>query len=461
VNWRRTLVCLLVFVVFASRLAHVDLLWIEEAYGMAAGAEVLRGHLLYRDIWFDKPPLYALFYAMLGASPGALLRAAGTLLVLGVCYLTWRLGRHLWGSDEGLIAATLVGFSLVFWVPSAVIAVAPDLLMMAPHLGAVYLAVRGKAFSAGVLAGVATLCNSKGILVIPVCFLWVPHRSVAVLAGWAVPQLAALSLLPPESYWRQVWAWGFAYSGDTFLSNPLVEGLRRSLNWAGFHAVLVIGACVWFAKERDWRLAGWIAVSVLAVAGGFRFFPRYYFQLLPVMALVGARGLLLMPQRWRIVAAMMLLVPLVRFGPTYLHAAGGGENWSDTRMMQDSRVVGEWLRVRRGPGDTLLVWGYRPDIYVFSGLPAASRFLDSQPLTGVLADRHLTTSVPTVPGIAESNRRVLVQAQPTYIVDGLGLLNPSLGIDRYPDLRQWLSRYVEVSRTEMSVVYRLGIVAAR
>jgi hypothetical protein len=60
----------IVLLVVATRLCHLHLVWIEEAYGMAAAAEVLRGKLLYRDIWFDKPPLYALFYTLCGAVPG-------------------------------------------------------------------------------------------------------------------------------------------------------------------------------------------------------------------------------------------------------------------------------------------------------------------------------------------------------------------------------------------------------
>jgi len=55
---------LLALLVLLTRFCHRDLLWIEEAYPMAAAAEILRGKVLYRDIWFDKPPFYALFYAL-------------------------------------------------------------------------------------------------------------------------------------------------------------------------------------------------------------------------------------------------------------------------------------------------------------------------------------------------------------------------------------------------------------
>ena len=41
------------------RLAQYHTLWVEESYGLAAAQQLLAGRALYRDIWFDKPPLYA------------------------------------------------------------------------------------------------------------------------------------------------------------------------------------------------------------------------------------------------------------------------------------------------------------------------------------------------------------------------------------------------------------------
>ncbi len=104
---------------------------------------------------------------------------------------------------------------------------------------------------------------------------------------------------------------------------------------------------------------------------------------------------------------------------------------------------------------TLLVWGYRPDIFAYTRMPAGSRFLDSQPLTGVLADRHLTSSQPIAPEWAARNRRELIASDPTWIVDGLGPLNPALAITNFPDLREWLGNYREVGRTRFSIIYKL------
>jgi len=54
---------------------------VEEAYPLAAARAMLAGKALYRDIWFDKPPLSALFYVLIDARTGFVLRLAGALFV--------------------------------------------------------------------------------------------------------------------------------------------------------------------------------------------------------------------------------------------------------------------------------------------------------------------------------------------------------------------------------------------
>jgi hypothetical protein len=455
VTWRHAAILCLVLVVFASRLCHLDVIWIEEAYGLAAAREMLAGKALYRDIWFDKPPLYALVYIFWLAQDGWPLRVGGSLFVLLGCALAYRFARDKWGPDEGVAAAGLLGFYLTFGIPSAVIALAPDLLMVVPHIAAVCFAWREKPLIAGMLAGVALLCNPKGVFVLAACFMCAPRSFIRLSVGFVLPNALALALLDARSYWEQVWSWGFRYSADTFIGNPLTEAAVRTMNWAGFHAVLVVtGAAVYLWRERNWRFLLWMGVSMAAVVTGWRFFPRYYFALLPVFVLTGARGLCLLTPRWRAAVLALMLIPAIRFGPRYVQLArDGGERWSDLALMHDSRRAAKLLDSTNE--STLLVWGYRPDVFIFSGLSAGTRFLDSQPLTGVLADRHLRESRPTLPDIAARNRQELMRSYPSFIVDGLGPLNPELAITQFQDLQPWLARYEVIGRTELSVVYRL------
>ena len=433
-----------------ARTAHLDLVWIEEAYGMAAAKEVLRGKQLYREIWFDKPPLYAWFYTLCGGLPGWPLRILGSAWISLCAASVYFAGRSLWGSREGLLAAGLCLVYLTFWIPSAVMAIAPDLLLLVPHAVAVGLAVRGQSFAAGMVSGVGLLCNSKALFVVAAVLVWAPSR-LAVIGGCAAVQAGALLVMPARLYWEQVWLWGFRYSSETFVQSPVLEGLRRTGGWVWFHAAAVVGTAVCFARERNWQIGAWAALALAGMIAGSRFFPRYYFLLLPVVALAAARGLVLLRSRARVIVLLLLLIPMVRFGPRYASVARyGTAGWADAALMEDSRQVAGMLP----RACKLLVWGYRPDVYVFSGCAAASPFLDSQPLTGVIADRHLTDSTVTYPELARENRRKLTSYRPEFIVDGLGVANPALAIERYPDLNDWLAEYERVGRTDMSIVYR-------
>jgi hypothetical protein len=106
-------------------------------------------------------------------------------------------------------------------------------------------------------------------------------------------------------------------------------------------------------------------------------------------------------------------------------------------------------------GDTLFVWGFRPELYPYTGLRAGTRFLDSQPLTGVPADRHLTQSEPVATSFTQAHREELAQSRPTFVLDGLSAFNPALAMDRYEELRPWLENYRAVGRTRTFVIYRL------
>ena len=434
---------LLFAAVLLLRLCHRDIVWVEEGYPLAAAAEMLRGKALYSEIWFDKPPLFPAFYMLFGALAGWPLRVAGALYVLLSAWAAGRVAAHVWGQREERLAAALTAFALTFGIPASVMVIGPDLMLIPLQAAAFLAAWKRQAFAAGLLAGIGMLINGKMLLLLPVMIVLRP----VWLAGFLAPQLV---LLPVASaYWMQVWAWGSMYSRDTFIANPVLEGLQRTMNWMGFHAAIVIGAAVGLREQpakRRWLL--WIACALVALTAGLRFSPRYYFLLLPPLTILAARGLALGK---RPLLLLLLLIPLIRFGPRYLELAQGkGSTWSDLAMEQDSRAAAGLLK---GEGD-LLVWGYRPEIYVLSGKPAATRFLDSQPLTGVFADRHLTNSTPTAAALARTNRAELISTKPEWIVDGLGPYNPQLAITQFEALRPWLQAYVETGRTQGTIIYR-------
>ena len=251
-----------------------------------------------------------------------------------------------------------------------------------------------------------------------------------------------------------------------FAANPLIEGLVRTLGWTGFHAGAVLAAAVGLAGDGGTEpktsplhgrgsihWLGWLLIALAGVCAGLRFFPRYYFLLLVPITLLAARGWVLSGPKTRIAILLLLTVPMVRFAPSYVRALRDG-GWRDSAMDRDSRAAAQLVRLRAHPGDTLFVWGYRPELYPYTGLKAATMYLDSQPLSGVPADRHLTESTPVETAQAARRRAEIPLSTPTFVVDGLGPYNPRLAITRYPDLSAWLAHYQEVARTGGTVIWQ-------
>src|SRR5205814_7384562 len=109
-----------------ARLCHVEILWAEETLPLAAAQQIRAGKVLYRDIWFDKPPAAPLLYSVIGGEAGWVLRSAGALYALLCCWIAFAFARDLWGESEGRWAAGLLGFFLIFDFPSSVIPLAAD-----------------------------------------------------------------------------------------------------------------------------------------------------------------------------------------------------------------------------------------------------------------------------------------------------------------------------------------------
>ena len=118
------------------------------------------------------------------------------------------------------------------------------------------------------------------------------------------------------------------------------------------------------------------------------------------------------------------------------------------------------IRGAGGESDYLYIWGYKADIYYWSGLLPASRYLSAQPLTGVPADvHHKSRSRPILDESLTAAARArlvsdLEQTRPRYIVDELGYFNTELSIQSYPELREFLRGYKNTGEEGSFIIYR-------
>jgi len=351
----------------------------------------------------------------------------------------------------------------------------PDTLMIAPHLGAIYLAWRRKPLAAGILAGVAFLLSPKALFVLASCVLFggLPWLALSFIAVNLVAAAWLASNHALSAYWEQVWQWGFHYIGTSPPNASLTTGIASFIGWFGFHAALCLAAAWYILREKPPRLTAWFLVSLAGTGLGFHFAPRYINQLLPPLVILAGCGLAQLfasNQRHAALAAALrvlivgsLIVPIIRFGPSYVELARDdlarrGHSWRDVAMDQESRAAAAIVEVASRPGDTIFIWGYRPNIIAYTRLPVAGKFWDSQPLTGVPADRHLSTDVPVSAAWARDNRLEFVQSPaPIFVIDGLSRYNPSLDIHRFPELSDWMRQYCEVGEAGATTIYRLCV----
>src|SRR5580698_8936228 len=212
-------------VVIAARLCHSHVLWADDNLPLAAAMQVARGKTLYKDVWFDKPPLLAWIDLLWGARAGVLLRLAGAIYAIAASLAAWWFAKSKWSEREGLFAAALLAFFLTFDLPSAIIPLASDMLLILPHILAIYFAWRGRAFWSGVAAGVGLLASSKAIFVLAACLLWQWRSAPLLLLGFLAPNAIALGWMwmhgSAAEYYRQAWQWGSIYASNTFIENPL------------------------------------------------------------------------------------------------------------------------------------------------------------------------------------------------------------------------------------------------
>jgi hypothetical protein len=454
---------LLFVLLLAAHLSHSGVLWEGETLPLASAMQMAHGSILYRDIWFDKPLLVPAIYLLWGAKSGIALRIAGATYAFAASLLAFAVAETVWTEREGYRAAGLLAFFLTFDTHSAVLPLGADMLLLVPHLAAILLAIRKKPLWAGAAAGVGFLFNTKAVFVLAACALFSWPAIIPLAAGFVTPCLIALAWLAGTHsltpYIDQVWHWPSLYASSPVVSNPVANGLVRTFNWLGFHAVLLIAAIALWWQREHLKFLLWAVLCYGGVILGWRFFPRYFLLLLVPMVIAGSRGLpLLKPRMLAIAALLTLSIPLIRFGPRYVLLANDllhnrPSNWNDLALDQDSKDASMLALAKAKPGSTLYVWGYRPEMYIYTKMRAASTYLDCQALTGVPADRHLTQStVVLTTGTAEA-RASLAQSTPDVLIDGLSLYNPALSPDHYPELRNWLGGYRMVGRTKGALVY--------
>src|SRR5438093_3779563 len=485
-------IILLTVVIRLPSLLHPQPIDSEAMYSVVAN-EIVDGGRPYIDAVERKPPLLFWTYA-------AVFRIAGKFnwKALHIVALVWTLcamaglyviGRELFDRNTGLIAAL---FYSVFqpWGVWSNLSADGEMLMNLPIIWAWAIAfrrnssrMRPELFAAGALLGAAFLLKQPAaIAAVPLgIYLLLPSygasrsltrtNSIIQAAMLTAGFFAALGLVA-IILWKQGILHEAFYWTIAAHDVPHVfwqKGIVRTLAFFGACLPLVIGsimACrdkseIWAGKmpERT-ALLGLLAVSAIGAAAGARFYPHYYVQLIPPLALLAGSSYArlwsrtIQPPHW-----------LMRPGVTYAWLAltiivFSIKHWTGLAPRRVPSEAGRYLFTHSDPADRIFVWGQSPEIYLDADRRPACRYITTFPLTGYVFGGPIPgfdTRSRILPGAWNTLEQDFARHPPTYIVD----VQPDpksaqYPVKNFPILAKLLAeRYQPVAHTAEGVIYRM------
>src|SRR5213596_2094524 len=313
-------VVLLTIAIRLPSLLHPRPIDSETMYSVVAN-EIVDGGRPYLDAVERKPPLlfwtYAAVFKMAGKYNWKALHIFALVWTLCAMAGLYVLGRELFDRNTGFIAAL---FYSVFqpWGVWSNLSADGEMLMNLPIIWAWAIAfrrnssrVRPELFAAGALLGAAFLLKQPAaIAAVPLgIYLLLPSyrasrsltrtNSIIQATIFTVGFFAALGVATIV-LWKQGILHDAFYWTIADHDVPHVfwqKGIVHTLTFLGVCLPLVIGATmacrdkdeIWAGKTAErTALLGLLLASVIGAAAGARFYPHYYVQLIPSLALLAA-----------------------------------------------------------------------------------------------------------------------------------------------------------------------------
>jgi Dolichyl-phosphate-mannose-protein mannosyltransferase len=485
----------IIFLTIAIRLpslVHPQPIDSEAMYSVVAN-EIVDGGRPYIDAVERKPPLLFWTYA-------AVFKVAGKFnwKALHIVALVWTLcamaglyviGRELFDRNTGLIAALFYGVFQQWWTWKN-LAFDGEMLMNLPIIWAWAIAfrrsssrLRPELFPAGALLGAAFLLKQpSAIAAVPLgIYLLLPSyrasrsltrtNSIIQAAILTAGFFAALGLVTTV-LWKQGILHDAFYWTIADHDVPHVfwhEGIVNTLTFVAACLPLVVGAImacrdkseVWAARTAE-RIAlfGLLAASAIGAAAGARFYPHYYVQLIPPLALLAAPYYArlwfrtMQPPHW-------LLRPAVTYAWLALTVISFSIiHWTGLSPRRVPSEAGRYLSTHSSPDDRIFVWGQDSKMYLDAHRRPACRYITTFPLTGYVFGGRLPgldTRSRILPGAWENLQQDFARHPPTYIVDVQS--DPRTAqyqVKNFPILANLLKeRYQPVARTAEGMIYRM------
>jgi 4-amino-4-deoxy-L-arabinose transferase-like glycosyltransferase len=493
-------VLVLILLTVATRLpslVHPQAIDDETVYSVVAN-EIVDGGRPYVDAVERKPPLlfwtYAAVFRLAGKYDWPALHIVALAWTLGTMAGLYVIGRRLFNREAGLIAALLYS---VFqpWAAANNLAFNGELMMNLPLVWAWAIALgpsksrpRLELFAAGALLCAGFLFKQPAaIAAVPLgIYLLLPSyrtsrgvtkiesiiHGAMLTAGFFATAGGVALLLYRQGILREAFYWTF-----TNHSVPHIfwsAGVLYTLAFIGACLPLVLGAAMafrdkhglWANRKAEYAaLLGLLAASALGAAAGARFYPHYYIQLVPPLALLAAPyyarlwfdrrdGPKHVPPVWFFRPAVMcswLAITVTAFSISY---------WKFLAWHREPSETAQYLSEHSAPNDRVFIWGRSAaEVYLHARRRPACRYVLTFPLTGMIFGEELPgldTRDRIVPGAWDNLEEDFRKHPPVYIADHYSSPGAQYPVRDFPILAKLLAEHYElVARTAQGVIYRI------
>lgn len=429
----------------------------EGAY-LYMGRELLAGGVPYVDFFEMKPPglyySYALLYAISNGSLAWMHVWMALCVALGTLFL-YRLALSWLGDGPALV--TVVCYSaLSMSLHASGFTLQAEHIVVTSALAGLYVLDRslrvGKPWllvAAGMLLcwSVAVKQSALFIMIFTMLYLVFAYpekraarsagRDLALfVAGASVPCIVFLVVMYLQGSLEQFWFWVVEVSGTYVGKVAWADGYdlcQRTLEVLVREVKVAWVLCgvgfilLWVAVLSTWiriAIAAFVIASALAVVPGLRFYGHYFLLLFPAISLCAGYCMTLLRNGMKrtgsmgygfligpLVAAALFVTTVVQQRDSYispdqtkvLRRVYGTNPFPEARMLADHLLHQENIT----QDDGLFVMGSEPQIYVYTGIKAPTRWI----IPSFLMHTH-----PAVDSLRAELLNDLITRPPKYVV---------------------------------------------
>lgn len=430
---------------------------VDESQFAGFATTILKGGTPYVDSLDTKPIGIYLFYAavfsIFGENNMIAVHWATAIWVALTAFICFRIARRLYSAEAGLWAALFYAVFTTTYIPKF-IGTSIVIIMMLPLTLSIDLMLEWDEskrlrylFLSGIAWGAACLFKYQaGInLIVAVVYILIvrpllPHTPSSPLHQ-ALPSMQAMQAAEEvwgrvirnfltfifliggaivgtlfAGYLHAVGAWdAFSYWSIHGSAAYVEKAVKFSAFWSSLAvrggAIVASSILIWFlagyrsqeliraryrpgtARAGEYLILIWLALSVVPVCLGGKFYGHYFLQMYPALCILagGAAARFIVwareegrPRLKRAIAAIFIffiVFPatgffIARVYADEIYAAAGEEN------PKIYIPIAEYIRSRTSKDDRILVWGFATPVYTFADRESASRFLWCDWLTG-------------------------------------------------------------------------------